>query len=75
VDKQFYRDLPTVTADDLKQLRKNFTWVKEKMSEFVTGPRGRCVVLLGSAVDVPFAEKIRVVCHDLGVPTELRVCR
>ncbi len=31
VDKQFYRDLPEVTADALKQLLKNFAWVSEKL--------------------------------------------
>lgn len=75
VDKQFYRDLPTVTADDLKTLRKNFIWVSEKLEQFITPPKGRVCILMGSESDMAFCEKIRATCTALGIPAELRVTR
>jgi phosphoribosylaminoimidazole carboxylase/phosphoribosylaminoimidazole-succinocarboxamide synthase len=73
VDKQFYRDLPEVTADDLKKLKEKFEWVSEKLDKFHTPPKGRVAVLLGSESDKAHGEKIRSACLALGIPCEVRV--
>jgi len=73
VDKQFYRDLPDVKAEDLQQLKEKFEWVSKELDEFQTPPRGRVVVLLGSDSDRPHGEKIRAACQGFGIPCDVRV--
>ncbi|VDP20697.1 unnamed protein product [Soboliphyme baturini] len=73
VDKQYYRDLPEVTPENLEQLKKNFSWVVEKLDKFVQAPCGRVVVVMGSASDYSFCKKIESHCKHYGIPCILRV--
>lgn len=72
-DKQVYRDMKEVTAEGLEQVKKNFNWILEKTKEFLTGPRARAVVIMGSTSDMSHCEKIRESCSKFGIPCFLRV--
>jgi len=73
VDKQFYRDLPEVTAEDLQKLKGKFEWVAEKLEKFISPPKGRVVIFLGSESDKSHGDKIAKTCSSLGIPCEIRI--
>lgn len=73
VDKQVYRNLTTVTAEDLEQVKRNFQWVAEQLKKFLPAPKIQVVILMGSPSDKPFCEKIQKECKKLGVPAFMRV--
>jgi len=73
VDKQVYRNLTTVTAEDLEQVKRNFQWVAEKVKEFLPAPKIQVVILMGSPSDKTFSQKIQDACKKVGVPAFMRV--
>lgn len=73
VDKQVYRNLQEVTAQDLDTVKRNFAWVAEQVKKFQPKPKSQVAVLMGSPSDKAHCEKIRSECKKLGVPCELRV--
>jgi len=74
LDKQFYRDLPQVTDDALKELKKNYDRVERLTHEFLThSTRPRAVIVMGSAADKETGEKIASGLIKLGVEPILRV--
>ncbi|XP_071551403.1 bifunctional phosphoribosylaminoimidazole carboxylase/phosphoribosylaminoimidazole succinocarboxamide synthetase [Panulirus ornatus] len=72
-DKQFYRNMETVTEEGLNQVKRNFQWVADRLDSFIPKPKGLVAVLMGSPSDAAHCEKIRDHCKKLGVPCELRV--
>lgn len=74
VDKQVYRDLTTVTQDDLAVVKRNFEWISEQMDHIVPPNDNLVVILMGSPSDVEHCEKIAKNCQNLGLNAELRVC-
>lgn len=73
VDKQVYRNLTVVTADDLAKVKRNFEWVAEKVKEFLPAPKIQVVILMGSPTDKAFCQKIQDACKKFGVPSFMRV--
>ncbi|XP_071035548.1 bifunctional phosphoribosylaminoimidazole carboxylase/phosphoribosylaminoimidazole succinocarboxamide synthetase isoform X2 [Parasteatoda tepidariorum] len=73
VDKQVYRNLSTVTQEDLDKVKRNFQWVAEKVKEFLPSAKGQVVILMGSASDKSHCAKIKEACDKLKIPTILRV--
>ncbi|CAG0914979.1 unnamed protein product [Notodromas monacha] len=73
-DKELYRRMDVVTADGLATVLKNFKWVAEQLETFVPRPICRVILVMGSEADMPFCEKIRMECMNLGVgPVHLHV--
>jgi len=74
VDKQVYRDLKTVTAEALDQVKNNFSWISDQMNNIIPPNDHLVVVLMGSPSDTDHCEKIAKYGRDLGLNVELRVC-
>ncbi|XP_041358340.1 multifunctional protein ADE2-like [Gigantopelta aegis] len=72
-DKQVYRELKQVTPEALENVKRNFQWVANKVQTLSSKPNSRAVIFMGSASDMPHAEKIIQECKSLGVPCEIRV--
>ncbi|KAI6175917.1 hypothetical protein M3Y97_00742600 [Aphelenchoides bicaudatus] len=74
LDKQFYRDLPQVTDEALKELKKNYDRVERLTHEFLAhSTRPRAVIVMGSGADKASAEKIAQALNKFGVEPVLRV--
>lgn len=73
LDKQFYRDLPEVTEAHLKLLKEKFASVIEKLDKFIVPPKGRVVVMAGSAGDEKHISKLALTCKEFGVPCFVRI--
>lgn len=73
VDKQVYRNLTTVTQDDLETVKRNFEWISEQLDHIVPKNDNLVVILMGSPTDAEHCEKIARQCKDLGLNVELRV--
>lgn len=73
VDKQVYRNLTTVTQDDLQTVKRNFEWISEQMDHIVPKNDNLVVILMGSPTDKDHCEKIARYCKELGLNAELRV--
>jgi len=73
-DKQVYRNLKTVTNDDLDQVKRNFQWVADRLDHIDTSVvHGQVVILMGSPSDEPFGRQIHKHCTDLGVACSMRI--
>nr|CAD7392813.1 unnamed protein product [Timema cristinae] len=72
-DKQVYRNLNTVTQQDLDIVKRNFKWVAEKLEYLMPSSNSLVVILMGSPSDEEHSRKIETQLKNLGVPTELRV--
>nr|CAD7589734.1 unnamed protein product [Timema genevievae] len=72
-DKQVYRNLNTVTQQDLDIVKRNFKWVAEKLEYLMPPSNSLVVVLMGSPSDEEHSRKIATHLKNLGVPNELRV--
>lgn len=73
LDKQFYRDMPEVTQDALKQLIKNYEKVMNLTDKFSAEPKSRVLIIMGSGSDVKHCEKIADCCRKFGLIPVLRV--
>lgn len=73
VDKQVYRNLKTVTEEDLETIKKNFTWVTNQLEVFVPESEHLVVIVLGSSSDAAFGQKIQKHCTELGISSVIRV--
>lgn len=78
-DKQVYRDMPSVTADGLQSVLRNFEWISQQLADGLlpAGPRGRVLVVMGSPSDEAHCRAIEraVLQHSAGaVACQLRVC-
>nr|CAD7396639.1 unnamed protein product [Timema poppensis] len=72
-DKQVYRNLNTVTQQDLDIVKRNFKWVAEKLEYLMPSSNSLVVILMGSPSDEEHSRKIQTHLKNLGVPNELRV--
>lgn len=73
VDKQVYRNLSTVTASDLDNVKRNFNWVADQLDNILPSNNHLVVILMGSGSDAEHCEKISKHCQSLGLNSELRV--
>ncbi|KAL5277439.1 PAICS family protein [Megaselia abdita] len=73
VDKQVYRNLTSVTSEDLDAVKRNFIWVSEQLSTILPKNDHLVVILMGSAADKLHCENIAKQCKSIGLNTELRV--
>ncbi|KAH7697554.1 SAICAR synthetase, partial [Aphelenchoides avenae] len=76
LDKQFYRDLPEVTDEALKELKKNYEKVADLTAHFVKSAKStRVVIVMGSAADKDYSTKIAKETERYGVGhVHLHVC-
>lgn len=72
-DKQVYRNLSTVTKEDLDTVKRNFKWVADQLEHLTPKSDSLAVILMGSPSDEDYCKKIAKHCKDLGVPCQLRV--
>jgi len=72
-DKQVYRNLHTYTNEDMKKVKAGYDWVMEKSQDFESAPKSLVVILMGSASDLPLAEKIQKHLFELRLSVEKRV--
>ncbi|XP_053602059.1 bifunctional phosphoribosylaminoimidazole carboxylase/phosphoribosylaminoimidazole succinocarboxamide synthetase [Plodia interpunctella] len=73
VDKQVYRNLSTVTAADLDNVKRNFDWVKDQLDHLKPNVHHKVVIFMGSAADLDHCQKIAKVGRELGLDVDLRV--
>jgi phosphoribosylaminoimidazole carboxylase/phosphoribosylaminoimidazole-succinocarboxamide synthase len=72
-DKQVYRNLTTVTAEDLEVVKKNFQWVVDKLDTLQTQPRAQIIILMGSPSDGAYSTVIQNYCvKEFRIPTIIR---
>ncbi|XP_043479996.1 multifunctional protein ADE2-like [Leptopilina heterotoma] len=72
-DKQVYRNLATVTQEDLESVKRNFKWVADQLDYLVPPPSALVVVLMGSPSDEEHCKKIAKYATALGLRVQLRV--
>ena len=72
-DKQVYRNLKEVTPEAMAEIKKNYKWVSEQASEFISNPSARVVIMMGSPSDAEHGKKIQNQLQRFGVPSEIRV--
>ncbi|KAJ8962031.1 hypothetical protein NQ314_005813 [Rhamnusium bicolor] len=73
VDKQVYRNLSTVTDEDLDTVKRNFEWVADQLDHLLPPNDHLVVIVMGSPTDKEHCNKINYYCEDLGLNTEIRV--
>lgn len=73
VDKQVYRNLTSVTQDDLEAVKRNFEWVSKQLDGIIPKNDNLVVILMGSPTDSEHCEKIARFCKQFGLNAELRV--
>ncbi|CAD5228775.1 unnamed protein product [Bursaphelenchus xylophilus] len=77
LDKQVYRDLPQVTEEALKEVKKNYERVAQLTNDFADPskvPNVEAIIIMGSAADADYGKKIAASLTNFGVETSLRVC-
>ncbi|XP_011159357.2 multifunctional protein ADE2 isoform X2 [Solenopsis invicta] len=73
-DKQVYRNLTTVTQENLETVKRNFKWVDEQLDHIIDAPTPLVVILMGSPSDQDYCYKIQERAIALGLKAQLRVC-
>ena len=61
-DKQVYRNLNTVTQEDLDTVKRNFKWVADQLDFLIPPARSLVVILMGSPSDVDHCKKNSRTC-------------
>ncbi|CAD5221948.1 unnamed protein product [Bursaphelenchus okinawaensis] len=77
LDKQVYRDLPQVTDEALREVKKNYERVAELTADFADSaktPNVEAIIVMGSAADAEYGKKIASGLRKLGVIPTIRVC-
>uniref|UniRef100_H2YX05 PurE domain-containing protein n=1 Tax=Ciona savignyi TaxID=51511 RepID=H2YX05_CIOSA len=77
-DKQVYRNLKTITNNDMKNLKENYSWVSEQLGEVAESFRDQTksttvAIFMGSPKDMAHCNSIKASCSDLGVNCTLHV--
>ncbi|KZC07834.1 Multifunctional protein ADE2 [Dufourea novaeangliae] len=73
-DKQVYRNLTTVTQEDLDTVKRNFKWVADQLDYLIPPCNSLVVILMGSPSDIKHCKKIAEHAKSLGLKVQLRVC-
>lgn len=73
VDKQVYRNLSNVTDSDLDTVKRNFEWVVNQLDHLIPPDNHLVVIIMGSSADKDHCNKIKTICEDFGLNTEMRV--
>ncbi|XP_076285266.1 PAICS bifunctional enzyme isoform X2 [Lasioglossum baleicum] len=72
-DKQVYRNLTTVTQEDLNTVKRNFKWVADQLNYLIPPNNSHVVILMGSISDEEHCKKIANHAKSLGLNVHLRV--
>ncbi|KAF2365886.1 SAICAR synthetase/ADE2 N-terminal [Trinorchestia longiramus] len=72
-DKQVYRNLKDFSVEDMKRVKVNYTWVKDKLDGFTDGPQNTVVLLMGSASDAAVGDDIKKHCEKLHLKLDRRI--
>ncbi|XP_053987051.1 bifunctional phosphoribosylaminoimidazole carboxylase/phosphoribosylaminoimidazole succinocarboxamide synthetase [Hylaeus volcanicus] len=72
-DKQVYRNLTTVTQEDLDVVKRNFKWVADQLDYLIPPQSSLVVILMGSPSDEEHCKKIAKHAKTLGLRVQLRV--
>jgi len=72
-DKQVYRNLGSVTKEDLDTVKRNFRWVADQLDLLTPDTNSLAVVLMGSPSDEDYCKRIAKHCKELGLICQLRV--
>ncbi|KAL6447135.1 hypothetical protein ACFW04_001455 [Cataglyphis niger] len=73
-DKQVYRDLSTVTQQNLETVKRNFKWVEEQLDHIIEAPSPLVVIFMGSPSDELYCQEIAKHATALGLKPQLRIC-
>ncbi|KOX67690.1 Multifunctional protein ADE2 [Melipona quadrifasciata] len=73
-DKQVYRNLATVTQEDLDTVKRNFKWVADQLDFLIPPTNSLVVILMGSPSDEDHCKTIAKHVKSLGLKFQLRVC-
>ncbi|XP_043521735.1 multifunctional protein ADE2 [Frieseomelitta varia] len=73
-DKQVYRNLTTVTQEDLDTVKHNFKWVADQLDFLIPPTNSLVVILMGSPSDEDHCKTIAKHAKSLGLNVQLRVC-
>ncbi|KAK9296847.1 hypothetical protein QLX08_009255 [Tetragonisca angustula] len=73
-DKQVYRNLTTVTQEDLDTVKRNFKWVADQLDFLIPPTNSLVVILMGSPSDEDHCKTIAKHAKSLGLNVQLRVC-
>ncbi|XP_072748373.1 bifunctional phosphoribosylaminoimidazole carboxylase/phosphoribosylaminoimidazole succinocarboxamide synthetase [Anoplolepis gracilipes] len=73
-DKQVYRNLATVTQQNLETIKRNFKWVEEQLDYVIEAPSPLVVIFMGSPSDEAYCQEIAKHATALGLNPQLRVC-
>ncbi|KAK1119403.1 hypothetical protein K0M31_013233 [Melipona bicolor] len=73
-DKQVYRNLATVTQEDLDTVKRNFEWVADQLDFLIPPTNSLVVILMGSPSDEDHCKTIAKHVKSLGLKFQLRVC-
>ncbi|XP_076627501.1 PAICS bifunctional enzyme [Colletes latitarsis] len=72
-DKQVYRNLSTVTQEDLDVVKHNFKWVADQLDYLILPHSSLVVILMGSPSDSEHCKTIAKYAKSLGLNVQLRV--
>ncbi|XP_078045802.1 PAICS bifunctional enzyme isoform X1 [Augochlora pura] len=73
-DKQVYRNLATVTQEDLDVVKRNFEWVADQLDHLIPPNNSLVVILMGSSSDENHCKEIAKHAISFGLNVQLRVC-
>ncbi|XP_034194384.2 PAICS bifunctional enzyme isoform X1 [Osmia lignaria lignaria] len=73
-DKQVYRNLATVTEEDLNTVKHNFEWIADQLNYLIPPPSSLVVILMGSPSDHEHCTQIAKYAKQLYLEVKIRVC-
>lgn len=73
LDKQFYRDLEEVNDEALLRLKENYKKVAEITKGFTSMISSRIVIIMGSASDIIYANRVSTVIESYGIAVTKRI--
>ena len=73
LDKQVYRNLATVSAEDLDSVKARYEEVAERVARFQKSTGGFVAILMGSAADAPHADRCVKALAHLGISSRRHV--
>ncbi|MBV8172489.1 MAG: AIR carboxylase family protein [Candidatus Eremiobacteraeota bacterium] len=69
LDKQLYRNMSTPTDSQLGMIKEKYEEVADRVGQFQKSAGGFVAIIMGSAADLPHAERISKALSALGIPS------